>query len=420
MGTAYLSSKVVVIGAGVIGLSTAYYCRLLGHEVVVVSDHIESADGCSFGNSGMIVPSHFTPLAAPGMIGLGLRMMLHGDCPFSFAPKLNQRLIRWSWLFWRNATRAQVECHSPLLLQLNLASRSLYEELEEVLPDFGLTKTGLLMLCKTQQALDHEATVAVKARELGLKANVLSGSELKGVDPQIDMDVAGGVHFSQDCRLIPDLFMQGLREKLVSLGVPFKEGEEVVRFTKDGHKVRMAHTRDGEFEADQFVIATGTWSTDLLKTVGFKLPLVSGKGYNMTLPTPRQMPALCSILTEARVAVTPMGHALRFGGTMELGATTLNIDEERVNGMVKSIPQYFPQFRESDFQDQRVWSGFRPCSPDGMPFIGNVPGMDNLWVGTGHGMMGMSLGPISGKLLSQVISGMETDIPITELRLARF
>src|SRR5687767_8802654 len=185
------AKHVIVIGAGVIGLCTAYYCARHGHRVTVIDRNPEQRDGCSFGNAGMIVPSHFVPLAAPGMVALGLKWMWNPQSPFYIKPRLDSALIDWGLKFWRAANREHVKRSAPLLRDLSFASRDCFEELA-ALPgnDFGLVKRGLLMLCKTPQALEHEAAFAKEANELAVPAEVLDAKQPAALTPSVTMTVA--------------------------------------------------------------------------------------------------------------------------------------------------------------------------------------------------------------------------------------
>jgi D-amino-acid dehydrogenase len=158
----------------------------------------------------------------------------------------------------------------------------------------------------------------------------------------------------------------------------------------------------------------------LLETIGLKLPLQAGKGYSLTLPAPPELPQLCSIFAEAKVAITPMGHSLRFGGTMEVGGLDLSINPARVHGIVKSVQSYFPKFSESDFSNIKPWAGLRPVSPDGIPYLGKVTGLPNLIAATGHAMMGLSLAPVSGRLVADLLAGDTPFRPIDAMSPGRF
>ena len=420
------SKHVVIIGAGVIGLCSAYYCAQKGHRVTVIDRNPEQRDGCSFGNAGMVVPSHFVPLAAPGMVALGLKWMWNPESPFYIKPRLDGALLEWAWKFWRAANARHVKSSAPLLRDLSFASRASFEEMAE-LQDFGFVERGLIMLCKTGQALDHEAQYAAQANALGVLAEVIDAQQLAKLDPGVTMDVAGGIYFPKDCHLSPNRFMTGLKQQLDKLGVQFRWNTEVVRLPhRDGRQVKTRfcrlceQTSSREILADEFVLAGGSWSPLLARELDLRLPMQAGKGYSLTLAQPRQLPQLCSIFTEARVAVTPMGDTLRFGGTMEIAGLNEDINPVRVQGIIKSVPKYFPEFAVEDFTQVKPWCGLRPCSPDGLPYLGRTAKYSNLTIATGHAMMGLSLGPISGKLVSEIVSGEKPSFDLTLLNPNRY
>jgi D-amino-acid dehydrogenase len=413
------SDRVVVVGGGVIGLCTAYYALKRGFGVTVIEREAAGGDNCSMGNAGMIVPSHFTPLAAPGMIAKGLRWMFNPESPFYVRPRANLELMRWGCLFYRHSTKRHVAASQELLRDLNLESRRLFAELSDE-EDFGLVKRGLLMLCKTAKGLDEESHVAKAARDIGLEAEVLDAAEVARLDPGITMDVAGAVYFPQDCHLSPSRFMASMRRRVLENGGIIESGVTLDSIETRSGKAIAVTGNGRRFEGEKFVICGGSWSANLLKSVGLKLPLQAGKGYSLTLPSPPELPQLCSIFAEAKVAITPMDGSLRFGGTMEVGGLDLSINPARVRGIVKSVNAYFPKFSEQDFEGIKPWAGLRPVSPDGVPYLGKVPGCENLLVATGHAMMGLSLGPVSGHLVADLLAGDPPFRPIDAMSPGRF
>lgn len=436
-----MTNRVVIIGAGVIGLCTAYYCARRGFAVTVIERKPAKHDGCSFGNAGMIVPSHFVPLAAPGMVALGLKWMWNPASPLYIKPRLDADLFDWGHKFWRAATADHVRRAAPLLRDLSLASRVCFEEFA-AWPgtDFDLVKKGLLMLCKTESALHEEARMAEQARALGIPAEVLDAKQTAALDPGARLDIAGAVHFPLDCHLVPDRFMAALQSEVERLGVRFVWNSDVVNWkfadahstvsgarlhepqqgdlrtdAAAGHRPALQSNRSrlqaittstgGEIEAEEFVLCGGSWSADIVRKLDIHTPLQAGKGYSLTLPNPRQLPQICSICTEARVAVTPMDGALRVGGTMEIAGLSEDINPVRVRGIIDSFCRYFPDFTPAAFEGIQPWRGLRPCSPDGLPYIGRTAKFTNLSLATGHGMMGLSLGPVTGRLIAEILSG---------------
>ena len=417
-----MSKHIAIIGGGVIGLCTALYASRRGHRVTILDrGPAEALDGCSFGNMGMIVPSHFTPLAAPGMVALGLRWMWNPESPFYIRPRLDPELWRWGWHFWRAATRERVERAAPLLLKLSLASRDCFEEMDALFGDgIELKRNGLLMLCKTPHAFDEEAAVAATARHLGMPAEVLDAKQTAALDPGVTMDIAGAVYFPKDCHLVPARFMETLCRELMRARTSLEREAEVIGWRREGQRIAAVKTTRGEFEADEFVLCGGSWSTGLVRELGLRLPMQAGKGYSLTLKNPRQLPRIPAIFTEARVAVTPMGSDLRFGGTMEITGSNATINPRRVHGIIRSVSRYYPAFAPEDFADVKPWAGLRPCSPDGLPYVGRFRAFENLSAATGHAMLGLSLGPVTGKLMAAILSDEPPDLDLSLLSPDRY
>jgi D-amino-acid dehydrogenase len=411
----------IVIGAGVIGVCAAYYSALKGFHVTVLDSASEDHQGCSYGNAGMIVPSHFVPLAAPGAVALGLKWMWNPESPFWIKPRLEKDLIDWAFKFWRASNQQHVQRSAPLLRDLHFASRECFEQLAaKCSNEFQLVQRGLLALCRSQHVLDEEARLSEQAHHIGIPVQVLNASETARLDPGIQMDIAGSIYFPKDCHLSPRLFMQRMKSLAQEAGVRFLWNTAVQEMRRDRKQVHSLRTSSGEQCADQFVLCTGSWSHTLARGLGLKLPMQPGKGYSLTLENPPQLPTICSILTEARVAVTPMGNCLRIGGTMEMAGLNQEVNHRRVAGIINAAKQYFPAFTDAHFTGVKPWSGLRPVSPDGMPYLGRTNRCDNLVIATGHAMMGLSLGPISGKLIAETLSGEPTSINIQALSPDRY
>ena len=395
----------LIIGGGVIGLCTAYYLGRAGYRVIVADRDPSRRESCSDRNAGMVVPSHFTPLAAPGVIARGLRWMLHRRSPFYLRPRLDPKLWWWVWQFAKHSNQRHVENCRELLRDLSLESRKLFEQLAEEL-NFPLVQRGLLMLCQSEAGLREESKIAEAARKIGIEAEVCNPERLAELDPDVEMTGVGGVWFPQDCHLDSELFLAALRQGIERNGGEFRHDEEVVDFrTENGTVTRAVTAKGEELAADRFTIAGGVWSSDLTRKLGLKLPIQAGKGYSFTLRKPAQLPRLCSLLREGRVAVTPMGENLRVAGTMEICGNDLSIDRVRLEGIVSSFCQFFPEFSVGDFDGLEPWSGLRPCTPDGIPCVGPVAGFSNVTAATGHAMLGLSLGPVTGKLIANFVSG---------------
>ncbi|MGC6582720.1 MAG: NAD(P)/FAD-dependent oxidoreductase [Akkermansiaceae bacterium] len=390
----------LVIGGGVIGLCSAYFLAKKGEAVTVIDRNAAHRNQCSDKNAGMVVPSHFIPLAAPGVVTQGLKWMLNPRSPFFIRPRLNRDLISWCWQFLRHSNKRHVENSQELLRDLNLESRSLFEQLADEL-DFPLVRKGLLNLCQTEAGLHEEAEVAKLANALGVEAEVCSPERLCELDPDIEINAKGGIWFSKDCHLDSQLFLTALKEGIKKYGGTFIAGDVSNFHLKDDEVMRMTTKNGEEIPVSHLVLAAGSWSPELARGLNLELPMQAGKGYSVTLENPSQLPTLCSLLKEGRVAVTPMGGKLRIAGTMEICGNDTSIDHRRLEGIFNSFRSFFPQFQRENFKALKPWSGLRPCTPDGLPYIGPAPGIKNVTIATGHAMLGLSLGPVTGRMIAE-------------------
>lgn len=414
-----MPNETLIVGGGVVGLSIGHYLAKAGHQVRVIERDDSLARSCSEGNAGMVVPSHFIPLAAPGVISQGLKWMLNPKSPFFLRPRLSPSLARWIWLFTRHSTKGHVERTQELLRDLSLESRRLHVELSEQ-EDFPLVQKGLLMLCQSEAGLEEEAEVAEQAHALGLEAEVCDIARVRELEPDAEISAKGGVWWPQDCHLSPGKFVAALRKSILTHGGEFITGE-VSTLTINGDKVESVTTKSGEtHKANTIILAGGIDTTDLAQQVGLSLPMQGGKGYSITLPKPVANPLLCSLLKEGRVAVTPMGDTLRVAGTMEICGKDTSISKPRLQGVIESFCRFYPQYQPADFEGIEPWVGLRPCSPDGLPYLGFAPHHKNLIIATGHSMMGLSLAPVTGKLVADLATGEMPAIKIAQLDPARF
>lgn len=404
--------KVVVIGGGVVGLCTAYYLSQEGHQVTVVNKS-KLNSGASHVNAGYLTPSHIIPMAAPGMVSKGFRWMFKASSPFYIKPRLDSDLIRWGIQFMKSCTPAHVQRSMKAILDINLLSKALYLEMQKNAHfDFHLETKGLLMAFKTAKAEKEEAEVVAQAKNLGLKIRLLSPEEVLKKQPGIAMDIAGAYWYESDAHSTPELFMQNLIRVLKEKGVQFILEQEVSHFKlKKDQRIQTVHTKEQEILTDEVVIASGAWSESLLKQLGIRLSVQAGKGYRLNLNQPTAI-TLPAILLEAKVAVTPMQGFTRVGGTMELSGLNHKINSKRVSAIAQAATAYYPQVQVTQEEIEYVRCGLRPLSPDGLPFIGRHSKCKNIVLATGHSMMGWSLGPATGKLVSQLISDQETSMKI--------
>ena len=405
-------AKVLIIGGGIIGLSSAYYLHKAGHQITVL-DKGDMTESCSYGNAGMIVPSHFIPLATPGMVTQGIRWMFNSKSPFYVRPSLNPQLISWGIKFLSKANAGHVERSAVPLTELSLLSKKLYEDLsKEPGFDFDLVNKGILMFYKTEKAAEEEAHMAEKGSSLGLDMQVLTANDCLKLQPNLELDVLGAVHYQCDAHLSPNKLMAGLIKYLKAAGVNLLTGKEVTKIETIGGKISRVLSFNEEFTADEYIVAGGSWSPAIGKLLGLKILLMPGKGYSFNIHDEEQSMQIPALLAEARVAITPMNNNLRYGGTMELDKINSRINMNRVKGIVEAVPRYFPGLKPAVPAEKDIWFGFRPSSADGLPYIGRSNRYNNLTITTGHGMMGLSLGAATGLLTSEIISGIPTTINI--------
>jgi D-amino-acid dehydrogenase len=413
-------SKVGIIGGGIIGLSSAYYLNKAGHRVTVI-DQGDLTDGCSFGNAGMIVPSHFIPLATPGMISKGIKWMFSSTSPFYVRPRLNGELIKWGYQFYKHSTKEHVEKSIPALKELSLFSKAMYQQWAKELPfDFGYSEKGLLMLYQKEEVGKEEEETAHIANKIGIEAQVLNQDEVQKLEPHVRVKVKGGIYFPGDAHLIPRQLVTQLMEYLKQHGVVFQTNTEVTDFRVEENSIKELKTAQGEFLFDEVIIAAGSWSGLTAAKLGISIPMQAGKGYSFQLHNVVKNIQIPSIFLEARVAVTPMGSSLQFGGTMEIIGVDHSVNRNRVKGIVDSIPDYYPDMKVAMPEIKNVWHGLRPCSPDGLPYIGRSKKINNLTFATGHSMMGLSLGPGTGKLVSEIIDDERLSLDLTAFNPERY
>jgi D-amino-acid dehydrogenase len=414
-------ARAIVMGGGIVGLSSAYYLKQSGWDVTVV-DKGDFSDNCSYGNAGYICPSHFVPLASPGIISQGLRWMLNPESPFYVKPRLDWGLISWGLKFMKSATQANLDKNAVPLRDIALLSKRLYETWLE-LPgfEFAYQRKGLMEYFKTSEKEAHAHHTVHDAEALGLEAKILSAEEVQAMEPGVKLDIKGALYFGCDAHLHPNKVMAQMLAHLASIGVQFKPNAAATAFEKSAGQIRKVMAGNEWLECDLAVIATGSWSREVAKQISVNLPLVGGRGYSMVFSKgelPLQHPA---VLMEGRVALTPFdGQHTRLGGTMEITNLDAPPRMNRVMGIVKAAQAYFPEASIPVPELKDVWYGYRPCSADGMPYIGRVKTCNNAIVATGHAMVGMSLGAGTGKLVSEIANEQPTSVDMAPYDVHRF
>lgn len=415
-------SKVVIIGGGIIGLSSAFYLNKSGWEVTVI-DKGDFLDNCSYGNCGYICPSHFIPLATPGVVKQGLKWMWNSKSPFYVQPRLDWNLINWGLKFVRSATKNHVQTAAEPLRDIAIISKREYESWLTIPGfDFAYERKGLLEIFQTEAGGEHARHTVEKAQELGLSdTQLLSKEELQALEPHTRINGLGAILFNCDAHCYPNKLMQNLITYLKGQGVILIGNEEVIRFEKGEGKINKVITNTTAYDPDEVVMATGSWGRQTAKLLAVKIPLMPGRGYSVTLENSPYKVNYPAVLLEGRAAITPMdGNKIRFGGTMEITSHKTPPRMNRVQGILDAVKRFYPDFDVPLPVKEKIWYGYRPCSADGLPYIGRVKKYDNLTVATGHSMLGLSLGAGTGKLVNEIINNQPVSMNIMPFNVERF
>lgn len=413
--------KAIVIGGGIMGLSSAYYLNQSGWEVTVL-DKDDFLNNCSYGNAGYVCPSHFIPMATPGIVKQGLKWMFNSKSPFYVQPRLNGALIDWGLKFMRSATPEKVEAAAVPLRDIAIISQHEYEQWAKI-PSFNFSyeHKGLLEIFQTEKVAEHAKHTVEKGKELGLDVDLLSYAELTALEPQVKINGIGAIFFKCDAHLYPNKLMKGLIALLKERGVKLITNEEVIDFEKQNGAVKKVVTRTNSYKADAVVIATGSWSRQVAALLQTKIPLMPGRGYSVTLEDSPYKINHPAILVEGRTAMTPMdGNKIRFGGTMEITSTKTPPRMNRVHGILDAVRRFFPEFNIPMPAADKIWYGYRPCSADGLPYIGQAKKWKNVVVATGHSMLGLSLGAGTGKIISEIVNEQKTSMDMSPFAVERF
>ena len=406
-------SKAIIVGGGIVGLSSALYLKQSGWDVTVI-DMTDMGNNCSYGNAGYICPSHFIPLATPGIVKQGIKWMWNSKSPFYVKPRLHGPLIDWGLKFMKAATPEKVEAAAIPLMDAGILSKKCYEEWRAI-PEFSFfyEHKGLLELFQTEEKAHHAEHTVQKAKELGLTdTGMLSQAEVRAMEPNISPNVLGALIFRCDAHCYPNDVMGNLLGYLPKIGVTMVPNQAVTGFVKKGRKITGVQTAKGLYEADAVVLSAGSWSREIASMTNLHIPLMPGRGYSLTLDGEKYKVNYPAILMEARLAVTPMDGRTRFGGTMEITPTNTPPRMNRVEGIIEGVKKFYPSFNIPLPKPEDVWYGYRPCSADGLPYIGRATHMDNLVIATGHAMVGMSLGAGTGKLVSEILNEQPTSMDI--------
>ena len=415
-----MGKQVTIIGGGVIGLCCAYYLQKAGNEVTII-ERSDITSGTSFGNAGYVSPSHFIPLASPGIVAKGLQWMLSSSSPFYIKPRLNADLIRWCLTFWKSANEKKMQQNIPHLNNILQLSRELMTEIKnDIGNNFRMAEVGCFMLYKNASTEKHELELAKEAAELGIETKIFTAQQIQEMEPEVEVNVLGGILYPMDCHLHPGDFMQTLKTHLQNAGVYLQLNTTVTGFEKNQNKITAVITDNGKFDCNELIVATGSWLPVVTKQLGVSIVLQAGKGYSITYENVERNLHYPAILVDDRVAMTPMGNDLRMGGTMEISGINNNILIKRVHAIFNASKNYYPNLKVEFPSTNKIWNGLRPLTPDGLPYIGRHSKFSNLTLAGGHAMLGLSLAAATGKLIDEIINNKETSIDCSAFNVERF
>jgi len=413
-------SDILIVGGGVIGACCASELAATGAAVTLLErDEPPAVDSGVYANAGLITPSDAYPLASPGVLGKGMKWLLDSGSPFYVAPLADKDLPGWLAQFAQNCRTEPMRRAMPVQRALLRASADLFAELApEIGEACGYEQKGWLWVFETPEGLKASVDEIPESAPLGVLSEVIDAARLPEFAPGLAGGFAGGRFQAEDGHVNPMLFVREMARLAQERGALLRTRTEVLRLEASGDRITRVVTSHGDFTADTVVLAAGAWSAALGHQVGLRLPIQPAKGYSVTVKRPETTPDFPLYLGERHVCVTPLGDLLRFAGTLELAGFDNAIRWKRVDRIRAGGERAFPG--TAALEPVEVWRGLRPCTPDGLPIIGRSPRHANLVIAAGHCMLGLGEGPITGRLVTQLIGDQTPQIDLTPLRVDRF
>ena len=415
--------KILVLGSGVIGTTTAYYLAKAGHEVTVLDRQPEAGLETSYANAGEISPGYASPWAGPGIPLKAIKWLLMQHSPLVIRPSLDSRMWCWVAQMLRNCTTHRYEINKGRMLRLAQYSRVCLEQLRaETGIAYDERTQGTLQLFRTQQQLEAAQNDIAVLKRHGVAYEVLNPAGCIQVEPalaQVKEKFVGALRLPGDETGDCLKFTQALAAMAQKLGVQFKYGITIERLKQTSSQIQSVITSAGEFQADKYIVALGSYSPLLLRPSGIRLPVYPIKGYSITLPIldARHAPESTIMDETYKIAITRLGNRIRVGGTAEIAGYDLNLRTSRRETLTHSVTDLFPN--GGDISQATFWTGLRPMTPDGTPVLGATR-YQNLYLNTGHGTLGWTMACGSGRVLADLLSGTKTEIDMEGLGIDRY
>lgn len=396
-------SRIAVVGAGLIGLGCAYELVRRGHDVVVL-DRGDPGAGCSAGNLGWIVPSLSAPLPTPGLTAKSLKWMLRPSSPLHIAPSALPEMAGFLWRFWRSCSAVDFAAGLAALAVLNARTIEFFDMWKADGVRFEMHELGLLFTF-----LDHSLVPATLDDLRALEpygctvAEPLDGDAARDLEPALSDEVTAGVFVAAERHVRPESLAAGLAARLTGLGATICSGVEVDALVARNGSIAGLLTGQGQLSADRVVLAAGAHTGRLAASAGVTLHIQAGKGYSLTIPHPTLKLRHPIYMVGRKIGAVSYDDALRVGGTMELSGVNEHLNRRRISGLKRGAAAYLR--RAPAWERAAEWVGMRPITPDGLPFIGRLPGLENAWIATGHAMVGVTLTPSTAVLLADLVEG---------------
>lgn len=412
-------NRVVIVGGGVVGSACAYYLRQAGKEVTIV-ERAQFGRGASHANCGYVSPSHVLPLNKPGAIQKTLKSMFDKTSAFYLKPRIDFSLFGWMMRFASKCNKKDMIEAGHALNPILQSSAELYKGLlASELQETEHEAKGMLFVFKTEKMLaEYDAVDALLREHFGVGARRIGGDELHRMEPALQPGLAGAYFYDIDSHLRPDRLMGAWRRTLEAKGVTILENRPVKQIRRENGSARAIVTDQGEIEGDTFIFAMGAWTPKLSTELGCMIPVQPGKGYSITMARPEPCPAYPMILEEYHVAVTPFASGYRLGSTMEFAGYNDTLNRGRLDMLRRGAKEYLVAPTAEPVQEE--WFGWRPMCADSVPIIGRTPGLANTYLATGHSMLGVTLAPATGKLVSELVLGEKPHIDPEPYRVTRF